>query len=119
MKSTTKGSPTTEVPTVAKSRLICGVESLNLNSSPFGGYREKFGGNSPHNYGAVPKLPKLTLQRFTGFWEGFKSAVHNNPGLSFIDKFNYLKSILDGNAARAIQGLPLTEGNYEAAVENG
>ena len=80
--------------------------------------------NSPQKYGAVPKLPKLTLQHFTGditkfctFWEGFQSAVHNNPGLSCIDKFNYLKSILDGNAARAIQGLPLTEGNYEVAVK--
>ena len=124
MNSTTKGSPTREVPTVAEPCLIRGVESLNLNSSPLGGYREKFGGNSPHNYGAVPKLPKLTLQHFTGditkfctFWEGFQSAVHNNPGLSSIDKFNYLKSILDGNAARAIQGLPLTEGNYEVAVK--
>ena len=80
--------------------------------------------NSPQKYGAVPKLPKLTLQHFTGdiakfctFWEGFQSTVHNNPGLSCIDKFNYLKSILDGNAARAIQGLPLTEGNYEVAVK--
>ena len=34
-----------------------------------------------------------------------------------IDKFNCLKSILDENAAIAIQGLPLTEGNYEAAVK--
>ena len=148
VNSTTKGSPTREVPTVAEPRLIRGVESLNLNSSPFGGYREKFGGNSPHNYGAVPKLPKLTLQRFTiillhlyyyvsllyyycyiiilfhyyitkfcTFWEGFQSALYNNSGLSCIDKFNYLKSILDGNAARAIQGLLLTEGNYEAAVK--
>ena len=46
-----------------------------------------------------------------------QSTIHNNPDLSCIDKFNYLKSILDGNAARAIQGLPLTEGNYEAAVK--
>ena len=124
VNSTTKISPTREDPTVAEPRLIHGVETLNLNSSSFGGYCVKFGSHSPHNYGAVPKLPKLTLQRFTGditkfctFWEGLQSAAHNNPGLSCIDKFNYLKSILDGNAARAIQGLPLTEGNYEADVK--
>ena len=100
------------------------MEGFNLNSSPFGGYGENVGGYSPYTYGAVPKLSKLTLQHFTGditkfciFWEGFQSTVHNNPGLSCIDKFNYLKSILDGNAARAIQGVPLTEGSYEAAVK--
>ena len=61
MNSTTKSSPTKEVPTVAEPRLTHDVEGFNLNSSPFGGYHENFGGYSPHNYGAVPKLPKLTL----------------------------------------------------------
>ena len=57
VNSTTKGSPTREVPTVAEPCLIRGVESLNLNFSPFGGYREKFGGHSRHNYGAVANCP--------------------------------------------------------------
>ena len=37
--------------------------------------------------------------------------------LSPIDKFNYLKALLDGPAANVIQGLSLTEDNYLAAVE--
>ena len=31
--------------------------------------------------------------------------MHKNPGLSKIDKFNYLNSLLEGRALRAIQGL--------------
>ena len=69
------------------------------------------------------KLPKLVLPKFRGdvtqyrtFWDSFESAVHSNAELSHIDKFNYLNSLLEGQAQRAIQGLPVTEDNYEAAV---
>ena len=31
--------------------------------------------------------------------------------------FSYLNSYLDGTAARAIEGLPVTEGNYQSAVD--
>jgi len=37
--------------------------------------------------------------------------------LTQIDKFNYLISLLEGAAARAIKGLTLSEGNYNDAVE--
>ena len=37
--------------------------------------------------------------------------------MSPIDKFNYLNSLLEGDAARAIQGLPLTNANYVVAVK--
>ena len=70
------------------------------------------------------KLTKLVLPRFKGkitnyrtFWDSFDNAVHKNPGLSKIDKFNYLNSLLEGRALRAIQGLTVTEDNYDAAVE--
>ena len=73
---------------------------------------------------AKAKLPKLTLPKFRGditkwisFWDSFKSAVHENGPLSAIDKFNYLNSLLEGHASRAIQGLSLTEANYESAIE--
>ena len=71
-----------------------------------------------------PKLPNLVLPRFKGeitnyctFWDSFDNAVHKNPGLPKIDKFNYLNSLLEGRALKAIQGLTVTEDNYEAAVE--
>ena len=48
------------------------------------------------------KLPKLVLPKFRGdattwmgFWDSYKSAVHDNVSLSKIDKFNYLRSLLD------------------------
>ena len=61
------------------------------------------------------KLPKLSLKPFgrditawMTFWESYESAIHKNPTLSDIDKFNYLKSLLDGTAHEAIVGLTLT-----------
>ena len=48
-------------------------------------------------------LPKLALSKFRGditqwssFWDLFKSAVHSNPDLPIIDKFNYLNSLIEG-----------------------
>ena len=70
------------------------------------------------------KLPKLVLPKFKGditsyrtFWDSFESAVHKNPELSNIDKFNYLNSLLEGRALRAVQGLTVSEDNYQAAID--
>lgn len=70
------------------------------------------------------KLPRLTLKSFLGdpgewqtFWDSFRIAVHENPELHNIDKFNYLKTLLGGSAAATIAGLPLTNDNYTAAIE--
>lgn len=69
------------------------------------------------------KLPKLVLPKFRGdatkfrtFWDSFESAVHKNPGLSKIDKFNYLNSLLESAVLLAIQGLTVTDANYDAAI---
>ena len=69
------------------------------------------------------KLPKLTLRPFNGdvttwttFWDSYESAIHNNDNLSDIDKFNYLKSLLERTAYDAISGLTLTSANYHEAV---
>lgn len=73
---------------------------------------------------ARSKLPKLVLPKFKGdvtnyqtFWQTFESAVHNNTELTTIDKFNYLFSLLEGQALRSIKGLAITEDNYQAAVD--
>ena len=57
------------------------------------------------------------IVKFYAFWESFESTAHNNEKLSAVDKFNYLHSLLDGAVASSIQGLPVTEDNYENAVE--
>ena len=80
--------------------------------------------NTESRSGIKPKLPKLQLPKFAGditkfrtFWDSFNSAIHCNDELSAIDKFNYLKALLEGPAAQAIQGLTLSEANYTAAIE--
>lgn len=70
------------------------------------------------------KLPTLQLQGFNAefcqwlsFWTQFKSAVHENPSLANVEKFQYLRSLLGGPAAAFIAGLQPTEDCYPAAVE--
>jgi len=71
-----------------------------------------------------PRLPKLTLPKFSGdvtkwttFWDSFKSAVNETSQLTSIDKFNYLYSLLEGNALRCVKGLQLSADNYATALE--
>ena len=72
---------------------------------------------------AKARLPKLELHKFKGsvmcwtpFWDTFKSVVHENSSLSKLDKFNYLHSLLEGAASQVIQGLTMTDSNYDTAV---
>ena len=72
---------------------------------------------------ATSRLPKLSLPIFSGdpltwqtFWDSFYAAIHANTNLSGIQKFNYLKAQLQGDAARAIDGLPLSDLNYTHSV---
>ena len=72
----------------------------------------------------VSRLSKLTLPIFSGdpltwqpFRDSFDAAVHNSPSLSKVQKFNYLRAQLQGDASRAIAGLLLTEDNYDDAIE--
>ena len=69
------------------------------------------------------KLPKLTIRPFNGdltawttFWDSFEAAIHRNDELSDIDKFNYLRSLLEHTAREAISGFSLTSANYGEAI---
>eukprot|EP00731_Ephydatia_muelleri_P005954 Em0003g202a len=69
------------------------------------------------------KLPKLVLKKFDGgitnwssFWDSFESSIHQNPDLTEIDKFIYLKSLLESSAAEVISGLTLSSSNYTEAL---
>ena len=77
----------------------------------------------PQSRGGKVKLPKLTLRKFSGdptawtpFWDSYESAIHQNPDLSDIDKFNYLQSLVEHSAAEAIAGLTLSSSNYAEAI---
>ena len=72
----------------------------------------------------VSRLPKLQLPTFSGnplewltFWDSFDVAVNSNPNLEGIQKFNYLRAQLTGDAARVIAGFPLSNTNYIQAVD--
>ena len=72
----------------------------------------------------VSRLPKLILPTFGGnplywqsFWDSYRAAVHDNPSLSDIQKFNYLRAQLRGDASRSIAGFPLTNANYQRSIE--
>ena len=43
-------------------------------------------------------------------------AIHDNASLLDIDKFNYLRLLLQGSALDALSGLTLTAANYKEAV---
>ena len=82
------------------------------------------GGSIPSSSSNGAKLPKLHIKRFAGdpknwqtFCDSFSSAVHKNASLTNVEKFNYLRSLLDGPALNSITGLPLTELNCKEAIE--
>ena len=57
-------------------------------------------------------LPKLSicplngeLTSWTTFWDSYNAAIYENRSLSDIDKFNYLRSLLEHSALDAISGL--------------
>ena len=71
--------------------------------------------HSPQQF-AASRLPKLTLPSFSGnpldwltFWNSFQAAIHLNSSLNGIQKFNYLKAQLQGDTARTIDGIPLSD----------
>ena len=51
------------------------------------------------------------------FWDSFESAVHKNTDIDDVDRMNYLKSFLKGDALRAIDGLLLNNANYAVCID--
>ena len=78
----------------------------------------------PKNEKARARLSKLEVKKFGGrinewqeFWDSYQSAIHSNHSLSGVDKFSYLRGVLEGPANASIAGFALTEANYHAAIE--
>lgn len=68
------------------------------------------------------KLRRIELPPFSGgyerwrpFYELYVSLVHSNQSLTDVQKLHYLKSSVQGEAARLLQHISLEEKNYEAA----
>ena len=56
------------------------------------------------------------LQAWQEFYDTFDSSVHKNSSLSDVDRFNYLRNLVEGPAYSTIAGLELTGANYKAAL---
>ncbi|XP_055632434.1 uncharacterized protein LOC129772927 [Toxorhynchites rutilus septentrionalis] len=68
------------------------------------------------------RLPQISLPEFNGDFKGwlsfkstFVSLIHDSNELSDVQKFHYLKSALKGEAAKLIESLTITNGNYMIA----
>ena len=68
------------------------------------------------------KLPKLFIKRFTGeptewqqFSDTFKATIDVNTSISKIEKFSYLEGYLGGVAEKCIEGITLSDNNYQNA----
>lgn len=73
-----------------------------------------------HRTVALPKLqvPMFAgnLRDWQGFWDHFNVTIHANPDLPPIEKFKYLMTYLTDHAKRAVEGIRLSDQNYELAV---
>ncbi|XP_076661059.1 uncharacterized protein LOC143364822 [Halictus rubicundus] len=68
------------------------------------------------------RLPKVSLPVFDGrledwvtFKDSFVSMIHNHPGITDIQRFNYLRSSVTGQAKDVIRSFTVSEENYNAA----
>ena len=73
---------------------------------------------------ASAKLPKLNLPTFKGdyenwlsFYDLFKSSVHDNRSLTDSQRLQYLKASLQGDAAKLLTSLAITDANYSIALQ--
>lgn len=72
-------------------------------------------GTSSTCYSCTSKLLKLNILKWQEFWVPIEASVHRNPNLQPVDKFNYLKPELEGDASAVIFGLELSNSNCEVA----
>ena len=47
----------------------------------------------------------------------FNSSIHSHEEVSAIDKFSYLRSLLEGSAKECIEGLSVTVANCNEAIK--
>ncbi|XP_076397901.1 uncharacterized protein LOC143266156 [Megachile rotundata] len=98
--------------------LIAAAERANGTSASSGSSA------AVHKYPEVV-LPPITLPTFSGetlewesFRDRFRSLIHDNDRLSELQKLQYLKGALRGEAARVVEATPTMEGCYAGAFES-
>ena len=97
------------------------IDSNKGNSDSFQDFHNSF--QCHHDQHSVGfKLPQIQIAKFDGsyfrwleFRDTFSSLVHDSEHIKPIHKFHYLVSYLEGDAARVISNLEISETNYKDA----
>ena len=70
------------------------------------------------------KLPKLNIKKFSGdftqwnsFWDIYETSVHKRTDIEGVEKFTYLKGLLEGDALKLVEGFNLETRYYDEAVK--
>lgn len=97
-------------------------EILGLNNNNSG--KSQLSHSPPHSIKQNVKLPVISIPTFseqisqwTSFIEIFNALILNYSSLSKIEKFMYLKSYLKGEALKIIEGVELTNDNFDVALK--
>lgn len=79
---------------------------------------------APQQLSVKARLPKLEVKKFNSrvqewqeFWDTFQISIDKNDSLSAVDKFSYLRSLVQEPARSTIAGFALTAANYAEAVQ--
>ena len=69
------------------------------------------------------RLPKIEIKKFRGdpvqwqqFADTFDATITNNEHISDVEKFTYLRGLLEGEAERCIEGITLIGENFSQAM---
>ena len=105
------------VPKQNEKELKCTEIKINAKESD----QQNNGQRATHK--ATAKLPKLELMKFDvnflklqEFWDSFDTTVNGNYSLDDIDKLNYLRAQLRGEAKDVIAGLEVKSASYTIAL---
>lgn len=79
-------------------------------------------GHDGHGHSPGLKLPQIQIAKYDGsyfrwleFHDTYLTLIHNNGHIKDIHKFHYLVSYLEGEAARVIANIEISESNYNNA----
>ncbi|XP_075157530.1 uncharacterized protein LOC142233037 [Haematobia irritans] len=105
-----------------KGMLIDSFPDRSVSHSPMASTFVAPHGRSDTTIISESKLPKISIPKFSGeyiewipFRDIYFSLVHQNDSLNKIQKFYYLRSTLEGEAANLIKNISATEANYDSA----
>lgn len=102
--------------------MVCSAKAASVRLRPSVKTTGHKLGKEPQSYRSTSKLPDISLPSFNGdfnYWPTFRNQfsalVGRKTELSKIEKMYYLIGCLQGPAAEAIRGIPVSSNNYDLA----